>query len=232
MAHIGEIGKRITVSATYKKCFEYTDYKFSYYGTTHYTHIFEDCGGNVIVWKSTNLPEWIDGDEFKFIPEGSLVELTGTVKDHGNYKDTEQTVVARCKFKLIGLAKTEREIDREQAEAQIASIGENDFVWEMPYRQYKEHYSDCETIAGSFDRHEDSSGISQRAPTIEVIIRDGRLKNSGTRGKRFRAYSFTNESGEIIIPPYRAVSEENARKQLARDFPNQNTAAFDLYTVY
>ena len=73
MAYIGEVGKRITVKATYKKCFERTDYKFSYYGTTHYTHIFEDSEGNTIVWKSTNLVEYIENNECKFVTEGSVV---------------------------------------------------------------------------------------------------------------------------------------------------------------
>lgn len=226
MSYIGEVGKRMTITVTYKKRFEYTDYKFSYYGTTHLTHIFEDAEGNTIVWKSTNMVEYInDGKEnpnrkgdVEFVPKGSLVELTGTVKEHGDYKGIEQTVVTRCKFKLVERAKTDWEIEQEKVEAQKASIGEGDFVWEMPYRQYKEHYSDCETIIGSYDKHEDSHGNCHGRPTIKVIIRKGRLKASGVRGEHYRGFEFTSEDGKRTC--YRAISEETALKRLKKDFPN------------
>lgn len=228
MGYIGEIGKRVTIRVTYKKSFDYKDYKFSYYGTTHFTHIFEDADGNTLVWKSTNPVEEIVNDECKFIPHGSVVELTGTVKDHSLYKETEQTVLTRCKFKMIERAKTQQEINQEKAEAQQATIGENDFIWEMPYRQYKAHYSDCETVIGSFDRHEDSHGNVHGDPTIKVIIREGRLKNSGVRGQHFRGYEFTSDAGKKVV--YRAVSEDNARKQLKKEFRNSDN--WECTTIY
>lgn len=220
MAHIGEIGKRMTIRATFKKSCDYVDYKFSYYGTTHYIHTFEDAEGNTIVWKSTNPVEYVEGDEYKFIPVGSVVELTGTVKEHGMYKETEQTVVTRCKFNLVERAKTKQEIQKEQMEAQQVTIGENDFVWEMPYRQYKEHYSDCETIIGSYDTHEDSHGNCHGVPTIEVIIREGRLKNSGVRGKHYHGFSFAPSADCENGITYRAVCEENAWKRFLKDHPD------------
>lgn len=226
MAYIGEIGKRITIIVTYKKRYEYTDYKFSYYGTTHLTHIFEDEAGNTVVWKSTNIVETInDGKDdpnrkgdVVFIPTGSTVELTGTVKDHSIYKDAEQTVVTRCKFKLIERAKTQQEIQQEKTEAQQASIGENDIVWEMSYRQYKAHYSDCETVIGSYNDHTDSHGNRHGDPTIKVIIREGRLKNSGTRGKHYSGFEFTGNDGTKVVR--RAISEETALKRLRKEYPN------------
>ena len=217
MGYIGEIGKRLTVKVTYKSSFEYTDYKFSYYGTTHFIHTFEDSEGNILVWKSTNVVEYVDGDEFKFIPTGSTVEMTGTVKEHSIYKDTEQTIITRCKFKLISIGKTDDEIRQEKAEAQKATITDKDFIWEMPYKQYKEHYSDCETIVGSFDRHEDSYGNCHGVPTIKVIIREGRLKNSGVRGQHFYYFTFKKDDHQLS---YRAVCEENARKQMLKEHPN------------
>lgn len=229
MSYIGTIGKRLTTKVTYKYRFEYTDYKFSYYGTTHFTHIFEDDEGNVIVWKSTNMVEYInDGSEnpnrkgdLEFVPKGSIVEQTGTVKEHSTYKDQEQTVVTRCKFKLIERAKTEAEIRQEKIEAQNASISENDFVWEMPYKQYKEHYSDCETIIGSFDNHEDSRGNCHGVPTIKVIIREGRLKKSGVRGEHFYGFSFAPSADCKNGITYRAVCEENAWKRFLKDHPDR-----------
>ena len=228
MGYIGEIGKRLTVKAVYKKSFEYVDYKFSFYGTTHFIHTFEDSEGNIIVWKSTNTVfEINDGKEnpnrkgdTEVITKGSTVELTGTVKDHTTYKDTEQTVVTRCKFKMIERAKTADEIRQEKIEAQKATLTDKDFVWEMPYRQYKQHYSDCETIIGSFDEHLDSRGIPHGDPTIKVIIREGRLKNSGVRGQHFSYFTFENGEGQKVS--YRAVCEENARKQMKKEYPESD----------
>ena len=227
MAYIGEVGKRLTIAATYQKSFEYMDYKFSYYGTTHFIHTFEDAEGNIIVWKSTNMVETVIDGNCEFIPKGSVVELTATVKDHSTYKDTEQTVVTRCKFKLIERAKTAFEIQQEKAEAQQASIGENDFVWEMPYRQYKEHYADCETVIGSYNDHTDSRGNRHGDPTIKVIIREGRLKPSGVRGKRFAGYEFTDSEGKTVC--YNAVSEENALKRVMKDFPGRDWECTCIY---
>lgn len=228
MAYIGEIGKRMTVRVTFKKSFDYVDYKFSYYGTTHFTHIFEDADGNTIVWKSTSPVEAVnDGKEnpnrkgdLIFIPIGSTVDLTGTVKEHGMYKDTEQTVVTRCKFKLVERAKTQQEVQQEKAEAQLASLTGKDFIWEMPYRQYKDHYADCETVAGSFTRYEDRHGNVLRDPTIKVIIREGRLKPNGVRGKFIYGFVFQTDSGSEVT--YRAVCEENARKRMKKEFPNSD----------
>ena len=220
MAYISEVGKRITIKVTYKKSFHWVDTKYSYYPTTHYIHHFVDAEGNTIVWKSTNIVEYVEGRECKFVTEGSVVELTGTVKEHSTYKEVEQTVVTRCKFKLIEAAKTEWEIQQEKAEAQMQTIGENDIIWEMPYKQYKEHYSDCETIIGSYDAHIDSRGIPTGHATIKVIIRDGRLKKSGVRGQHFSGYQFRTEDGKLVT--YRAVSEETARKQMKKEFPNSD----------
>ena len=76
----------------------------------------------------------------------------------------------------------------------------------MPYRQYKSHYADCETVPGSYD-------IMCRS--IEVIIPDGRIKASGVRGEHFRTWQlwFTDVNGQHKYCMYRAVSIGNAMKQ-------------------
>lgn len=215
MSYIGEVGKRLKITATYKKTFEFA----GYYGTVNFIHTFEDSDGNILVWKSTNYVEWVKNGFCEFIPKGSVVELTGTVKDHSNYKGIDQTVFTRCRFKLI--EKSKNEVMAEKAAEQISSLRDKDFVWTMPYKQYKEHYADCETVSGSFDRHEDSNGIRHGAATIAVIIREGRLKTSGVRGKRFHGYAFLTADNKMVV--YRAVCVENARKRFLADFPDGNT---------
>ena len=95
----------------------------------------------------------------------------------------------------------------------------------MPYKQYKEHYSDCETLAGTY---KDKDDMGRRIyATITVIIREGRLKNSGTRFQHYSGYQFTNENGKYIT--YRAVSEENAKKRCEKENPNHTWECTKIY---
>ena len=107
---------------------------------------------------------------------------------------------------------TKEELEAKKREEQLASIKDGDAIWRMPYKQYKEHYSDCETVAGSYE-------CSDRGyKTIEVILRKGRVKNSGVRGERFSRYAFILENGHRVI--YKAVCCENAEKRLEKEYPN------------
>jgi hypothetical protein len=221
--HIGSIGAKVSAEVTLDNIFQYEDFKYSYYGTTHYTYIMQDADGNVLVWKTTScLMIW---DEVKqdndIIRKGDTLVISGKVKEHTEYKGVKQTVLTRCKYSLVSHAPTQEELDAQMAEEQKQSLKEGDFIWEMPYRQFKEHYSDCETVAGSFDRHLDPWGRPVREATIKVIIRDGRLKSSGVRGKRFYRFWFTTDHGTEVC--YRAVCEENARKQMLKEYPNSES---------
>ena len=57
---------------------------------------FEDAAGNVIVWFKS-------GDTY--IEEGQVLDITGTIKAHEDYKGTPQTVIQRAK---IGLPKVKK----------------------------------------------------------------------------------------------------------------------------
>lgn len=213
--HIGEIGKRIT--AEVKLVGEYSyETTFGYYPTTNYIYTMQDAEGNILVWKTTAIlaintvradGETVDTD---IIRKGDTMTISGTVKEHSEYRGTAQTVLTRCKYTLIAHKPDEVAIKREQ---QMQSLAEGDRVWEMPYRQYKAHYADCETVAGSYDDHE-----GRDHATIKVIIREGRLKNSGVRGEHYSGYRCTAADGTTIT--YRAVCEENALKRAAKEFPN------------
>ena len=215
--HLGTIKSRITAEVTLTGIFAYTDYKYSYYGTTHYTYIMTDAEGNSLVWKTTNdLMLWDEKkEENDMIRKGDTMSITGTVKEHTDYKGVPQTVLTRCKFSLVSHAPTEDALNKAKAEQQMQTLEKGDFIWEMPYRQYKEHYSDCETISGSYNDHN-----GEKHPTIAVIIRNGRLKNSGVRGKHYSGYEFIANDGTKAVR--RAVSEENARKRLEKDYPELN----------
>lgn len=232
---------RETLKVTVKNIYEYKDAKFGGYGVeTHYIYTFVGEDETVYVWKTTAFAGmevedaqdgWIIKEKngkkvlyrFDAINKGDAIKIAATISgDVTEYRGQVQVVVKRVKvLERTFKAKTyeeivaEREAERQaKKQAQIESVQGGDFIWTMPYKQYKDHYADCETIAGSFQR------VNGRC-TIDVIIREGRLKASGTRGEHFSGYEFhVVEDGVKYRTVYRAVSEENALKRLKKDYPN------------
>ena len=80
--YVGEIGERIEEVLTVTKAFTFD----GYYGTST-MHIMENADGNVFVWTTAS----------KSFPEGKVMTLRGTIKDHREYKGTKQTILTRCK---------------------------------------------------------------------------------------------------------------------------------------
>lgn len=213
--HVGSVGQRISVEVTLVNNYSYES-SFGFSSQTHYIYTMQDAEGNVYVWKTTNALVFGHDENVDCVRKGDTMNICGTVKEHGEYNGVKQTVLTRCKYSLIAHAPDKV---AQKYEQQMLSIEEGDLVWRMPYSQYKEHYSDCETVYGSYDVEE---------KTIKVIIRKGRLKASGVRGKRFVRFVFIDDEGARCI--YRAVSEENARKQMKKDFPDSDN--WELYTIY
>ena len=230
---------RIESTVTMKGIYSYERAAYGYGTETAYIYNMVAEDGTVYVWKTTSFmvlefedeKGWITKKNGKTyntakINKGDIIRIKATVKGQSEYKGQMQTEVNRVTvlertFKAATpeeiMAQKEAEKKAKKAE-QLASIGANDFLWEMPYRQYKEHYGDCETLIGSYDNHEKESLNSRRriAPTIVVIIREGRLKNSGVRGKHYSGYELKNANGERIV--YRAVCEGNAIRRAEKEF--------------
>lgn len=195
------------------------DYIFdSYIGwktTTMHIYKFEDKEGKVYVWKTASYlgidrEDDTNGLWWEAATVGSTIKIRASIKCENEYRGEHQIVLTRVKvFEIIERALTKEEKDELKAEEQMASLTGSDFIYEMPYRQYKNYYSDCETLAGSYDKE---------ARTIGVIIREGRLKNSGVRFQKFNTYRFRSEDGKRVQCRY-AVSEENARRRIEKDHP-------------
>jgi len=200
-----------------------------YYGYSYdlmHIYKFEDSDKNVYIWKTTGIlakedkvPAKNDPESFYIettsIPVGSTIKIKASIKGENEYKGEHQTLLTRVKVEdIIIKALTKEERDEILKEEQLDSLEDGDFIWEMPYKQYKQHYSDCETIIGSFVSSE-YGGPS----LISVIIREGRLKNSGVRFQKFDTYRFVNEDRTKVRCLY-AVSEENARKRLEKEYPD------------
>lgn len=81
----------------------------------------------------------------------------------------------------------------------------------MPYRRYKQHFADCETVLGSYNKTH---------KTIDVLIPEGRMKPSGVRGQSFRSIEFTGTekaTGRSVRCTIKAVCLANAIKRLPTD---------------
>lgn len=87
--YVGNIGERISTQVTLEHIFAYERCAYRGYGT-EYVRIykFRDDNGNVLVWNTTGFLKLQDGDK---------VTITGTVKEHSEYKGEKQTSLQRCK---------------------------------------------------------------------------------------------------------------------------------------
>ena len=78
----------------------------------------------------------------------------------------------------------------------------------MTYRRYKQHFADCETVFGSYNK---------TYKTIDVLIPEGRMKPSGVRGQSFKAIEFTGTekaTGRAVRCTIKATCLANAIKRL------------------
>lgn len=238
---------RIKVEVTMQNIYRYEAPAYGYGYETRYIYTMQDAEGTVYVWKTTSIlfeKVETDGNDYvkmdsngtkyiwNLINKGDKLVITASVKGQGEYKGQPQTELTRVKVvERTFKAKTWEEITAEKEaekearkQEQKDSVKDGDMVWKMPYKQYKEHYSDCETVIDSFERVRGNA-------VIEVIIREGRLKASGVRGKHFKGFEITfTENGKPGRTCYSAVCEENALKRAEKDFPE--ATGFECVRVY
>ena len=92
----GEVGKRYDLELIYtgSHCWESS---FGYRESIQYLHKFKDGDGNIYTWKTgSSLGHYDNG--YRPVQEGETVTLKATIKEHGEYKGTKQTVLTRCKL--------------------------------------------------------------------------------------------------------------------------------------
>lgn len=102
--------KRIEFELTLVNDYVYDGYTYSYYDSgVRHIYTFRDAQGNCIVWKTSNpLGIWVEDEngheELAEAEIGDTVTMKATVKEHGEYKDTKQTVITRPKIAAISKA--------------------------------------------------------------------------------------------------------------------------------
>ena len=241
----------MTVTVTDRFSYKAPCYGAPWKNETHYIWKMLDDAGNVFVWKTTSLlgkdvripdpkrPDDRDYDRWDYVVahKGDIVKIAYSIKSITDYKGEQQTVLTRVKLvdKLFD-AEAEREARRKAREAEKAarkeallnSVGDGDEIITMDYARYKAHYADCETVPDSYKDYLDCRGVRMKDPTIDVIVRAGRMKASGVRGKNFRTYyvAFTIDGAPKCVGYY-AVSYENAEKRCRKEFPNGTGFEFD-----
>lgn len=100
---VAEPKKRIDLTLTIVNDYEYVGRSYSYYddGTRH-IYTLRDEDGNCIVWKTSQpMGMWDEDDRWVDADEGDTVTMRATVKEHGEYKGTKQTVITRPKIAEI-----------------------------------------------------------------------------------------------------------------------------------
>lgn len=92
--YVGTVGEKLTAQVTWEGSPYYERRGFGGYGTERvYIHRFRDADGNLLIWKSCC------GFPILGANEGETFSVTGTVKEHSEYKDEKQTFILRAKVK-------------------------------------------------------------------------------------------------------------------------------------
>lgn len=74
---------------------------YSYYDSgIRHIYTFRDENGNCIVWKTQKVIDFYDkeSDEWVDAEVGDTVKMRATIKEHGEYRGTKQTVITRPKI--------------------------------------------------------------------------------------------------------------------------------------
>lgn len=201
---------RIEKEVTMVKESSYERKSFSGYGYETVNIYKLSDGETTYVWKTTSslvyeVVNENDDVEMYFPKRGDIIRIRATVKGESEYNGEKQTEINRVK--VVGVVLKYKEMRYAE---QMESLQDGDYIWHnMPYKQYKSNYSDCEIVVDSFTRYDD------KPSTVDVIIRVGRLKNSGTRGERFAYYLLESDDGRLQT--YKAVCEDNAIKRAEKE---------------
>lgn len=92
--YVGTVGEKLTATVTWEGSPYFERRSFTGYGTERcYIHRFRDADGNLIIWKSCAGFPLVGADE------GCTVVISGTVKEHSEYKGEKQTYILRAKVK-------------------------------------------------------------------------------------------------------------------------------------
>lgn len=140
-------------------------YKSGY--ETHYIYVMKSDDGKTYVWKTSQVMR-INNPDFDCIHrhedndcyEGDVLYISGNFRCESEFRGQMQTLINRVEvLERSHAGKT----PEEKLQLQLDSVGINDKIVKMPYREYKTKYDGFETVMFSYDATD---------KTIEVIIRN------------------------------------------------------------
>jgi len=94
--YVGNVGDKITVDVTIKRIADFETH-FTYRGETQWIYKFEDDDGNIYLWKTASGLDKKVGNHLEPMVEGESCKITGTIKDHKEYKGEKETILTRVK---------------------------------------------------------------------------------------------------------------------------------------
>lgn len=170
-------------------------------------YVMTDEAGKEYVWKTTGFlgittARKADGTiTVDGVRVGDIFKASATVNGVEDYKGKEQTVLQR-----VRVAEIEHASEPEpEAKPEAVELPEGDHV-RMKYSRFKKHYPDCVVVPDTYDEAD---------ATVEIVIPDGRMKPSGTRGKHFRTWKIYFADGTYTTA--KAIDEAHAEKQIRKE---------------
>ena len=158
MTKMQKVELKVKMNGIYS--FEIPSYR-GYGYDTKYIYNMSSEDGKVYVWKTT-CEMWLPyGSERMLAQEEDVIRIVGFLKGEQEYKGVKQTLLCDVKCKEVfeyGRSWEERKAQKRQK--QIESMGLGDRIVEVTYREYKQKFSDCETLENSFERRNGVAYIS------------------------------------------------------------------------
>jgi len=132
-----------------------------YYADSGIRHIYKflDHDDNIFTWFTSKVigVDIVDdkGNEgWKFINSGDIISISATISEIGNYKGEDQIIITRCK--INGIVKeamlTDEKITILKRTIQLAKYHDVYEIRKVSYKDYKNSYSNYETLIDSFER--------------------------------------------------------------------------------
>lgn len=100
--YVGNVGDKISVKVKYVNTYSYD----TNFGAAN-IHLFIDDNGNIFKWSTGSRLEYTVKDnhsnysQWYYLDKGATIQLTGKIKDHGEYRNQKQTVLTRCKYEVL-----------------------------------------------------------------------------------------------------------------------------------
>lgn len=114
--YVGNVGDKLSVKVTYLETYTYD----TYFGSSH-IHLFMDDNGNIFKWSTGTGLKFIVDDvhsndsQWYGLDRGSIIQLSGKIKEHSEYHNQKQTVLTRCKYEVL---------ESKERDAKIAELEE------------------------------------------------------------------------------------------------------------